>query len=114
MHYYDSEETSLISSAPAPWFFPLLNLHLVPSAEDVERARVLKEEGNELVKKGNHKKAIEKYSESLSFSNLESATYSNRYFPLSCWPGDFRTMVLRAVAFSWAVMGSSPLAFSQW
>ncbi|KAG8519721.1 Mitochondrial import receptor subunit TOM34 [Galemys pyrenaicus] len=50
----------------------------VPSAGDVERARVLKEEGNELVKKGNHKKAIEKYSESLSFSNLESATYSNR------------------------------------
>lgn len=49
-----------------------------PSAGDVERARVLKEEGNELVKKGNHKKAIEKYSESLSFSNLESATYSNR------------------------------------
>ncbi|XP_055977761.1 mitochondrial import receptor subunit TOM34 [Sorex fumeus] len=50
----------------------------VPSAGDLERARVLKEEGNELVKKGNHKKAIEKYSESLSFSNLESATYSNR------------------------------------
>lgn len=50
----------------------------VPSAGDVDRARVLKEEGNELVKKGNHKKAIEKYSESLSFSNLESATYSNR------------------------------------
>ncbi|KAM7126898.1 mitochondrial import receptor subunit TOM34 [Molossus nigricans] len=49
----------------------------VPSG-DVERARVLKEEGNELVKKGNHKKAIEKYSESLSFSNLESTTYSNR------------------------------------
>ncbi|XP_004585896.1 mitochondrial import receptor subunit TOM34 [Ochotona princeps] len=50
----------------------------VPSAGDVERARALKEEGNELVKKGNHKKALEKYSESLSFSNLESATYSNR------------------------------------
>lgn len=50
----------------------------VPSAGDVEKARVLKEEGNELVKKGNHKKAIEKYSESLLFSNLESATYSNR------------------------------------
>ncbi|XP_069845933.1 mitochondrial import receptor subunit TOM34 isoform X1 [Dipodomys merriami] len=50
----------------------------VPSAGDVERAKVLKEEGNELVKKGNHKKAIEKYSESLLFSNLESATYSNR------------------------------------
>ncbi|XP_045430266.1 mitochondrial import receptor subunit TOM34 isoform X4 [Pipistrellus kuhlii] len=50
----------------------------VPSSGDVERARALKEEGNELVKKGNHKKAIEKYSESLSYSNLESATYSNR------------------------------------
>ncbi|ELW66760.1 mitochondrial import receptor subunit TOM34 [Tupaia chinensis] len=50
----------------------------VPSAGDVERAKVLKEEGNELVKKGNHKKAIEKYSESLLFNNLESATYSNR------------------------------------
>ncbi|XP_002721274.1 mitochondrial import receptor subunit TOM34 isoform X1 [Oryctolagus cuniculus] len=50
----------------------------VPSAGDMERARVLKEEGNELVKKGNHKKAIEKYSESLLFSNLESTTYSNR------------------------------------
>nr|XP_004669373.1 mitochondrial import receptor subunit TOM34 [Jaculus jaculus] len=50
----------------------------VPSAGDVERARVLKEEGNELVKKGHHKKAIEKYNESLLFSNLESATYSNR------------------------------------
>lgn len=70
-----------LSWVPAPWFSPLLNLHLVPSAGDMERARVLKEEGNELVKKGNHKKAIEKYSESLSFSNLESATYSNRYLP---------------------------------
>ncbi|XP_045660667.1 mitochondrial import receptor subunit TOM34 [Ursus americanus] len=50
----------------------------VSSSGDVERARVLKEEGNELVKKGNHKKAIEKYSESLSFSDMESATYSNR------------------------------------
>ncbi|KAK7810678.1 hypothetical protein U0070_013729, partial [Myodes glareolus] len=45
----------------------------VPSAGDMERAKVLKEEGNELVKKGNHKKAIEKYSESLLFSSLESA-----------------------------------------
>lgn len=71
-------------------FFPLLNLYLVPSAGDVERAKVLKEEGNELVKKGNHKKAIEKYSESLLFSNLESATYSNRYLLHSCWPGGFQ------------------------
>lgn len=62
----------------------------MPSAGDVERARALKEEGNELVKKGNHKQAIEKYSESLWFSNLESATYSNRYLPHGCL-GDLRT-----------------------
>lgn len=66
------------------------SVSLVPSSGDVERARILKEEGNELVKKGNHKKAIEKYSESLSFSNLESATYSNRYLPPSCWPRVFQ------------------------
>ncbi|NXB03568.1 TOM34 protein, partial [Cnemophilus loriae] len=43
----------------------------------MERARRLKEEGNELVKKGNHKKAVEKYSESLQL-NQECATYTNR------------------------------------
>ena len=66
-------------------FFPLLNLCLVPSAGDVERAKALKEEGNDLVKKGNHKKAIEKYSESLLCSSLESATSSHRYL-LSAQP----------------------------
>uniref|UniRef100_G1R4I3 Translocase of outer mitochondrial membrane 34 n=1 Tax=Nomascus leucogenys TaxID=61853 RepID=G1R4I3_NOMLE len=65
----------------------------VPSAGDVEKAKVLKEEGNELVKKGNHKKAIEKYSESLLCSNLESATYSNRYLLYSCWPGQYTEAV---------------------
>ena len=59
----------------------------MPSAGDAERAKVLKEEGNELVKKGNHKKAIEKYSESLLCSSLESATYSNRYLPHSAGLG---------------------------
>uniref|UniRef100_A0A8C9NFL5 Translocase of outer mitochondrial membrane 34 n=1 Tax=Serinus canaria TaxID=9135 RepID=A0A8C9NFL5_SERCA len=44
---------------------------------DVSLARMLKEEGNELVKKGNHKKAVEKYSESLKL-NKECATYTNR------------------------------------
>lgn len=38
---------------------------------------MLKEEGNEFVKKGNHKKAVEKYSESLKL-NKECATYTNR------------------------------------
>ncbi|KFV49782.1 Mitochondrial import receptor subunit TOM34, partial [Tyto alba] len=47
------------------------------AAADMERARTLKEEGNELVKKGNHKKAVEKYSESLKL-NQECATYTNR------------------------------------
>uniref|UniRef100_A0A8C9EH53 Mitochondrial import receptor subunit TOM34 n=1 Tax=Pavo cristatus TaxID=9049 RepID=A0A8C9EH53_PAVCR len=47
------------------------------TAAGIERARTLKEEGNELVKKGNHKKAIEKYSESLKL-NQECATYTNR------------------------------------
>nr|XP_047928512.1 mitochondrial import receptor subunit TOM34 [Anser cygnoides] len=46
-------------------------------AAGVERARALKEEGNELVKKGNHKKAIEKYTESLKL-NQECAAYTNR------------------------------------
>uniref|UniRef100_A0A8B9T232 Mitochondrial import receptor subunit TOM34 n=1 Tax=Anas platyrhynchos TaxID=8839 RepID=A0A8B9T232_ANAPL len=48
-----------------------------PIAAGVERARTLKEEGNELVKKGNHKKAIEKYTESLKL-NQECAAYTNR------------------------------------
>ncbi|NXX32403.1 TOM34 protein, partial [Nicator chloris] len=47
------------------------------TAAGVERARMLKEEGNEFVKKGNHKKAVEKYSESLKLSK-ECATYTNR------------------------------------
>ncbi|NXY80937.1 TOM34 protein, partial [Alcedo cyanopectus] len=47
------------------------------SAAGTERARTLKEEGNQLVKKGNHKKAVEKYSESLKL-NQECATYTNR------------------------------------
>uniref|UniRef100_A0A674HDD9 Translocase of outer mitochondrial membrane 34 n=1 Tax=Taeniopygia guttata TaxID=59729 RepID=A0A674HDD9_TAEGU len=47
------------------------------TAADMERARMLKEEGNEFVKKGNHKKAVEKYSESLKL-NKECATYTNR------------------------------------
>ncbi|NWT00393.1 TOM34 protein, partial [Mionectes macconnelli] len=48
-----------------------------PTAAGMERARTLKEEGNELVKKGNHKKAVEKYTESLKL-NQECATYTNR------------------------------------
>ncbi|NWR77900.1 TOM34 protein, partial [Centropus unirufus] len=57
--------------------FPLGWEEPYQTAADTERARTLKEEGNELVKKGNHKKAVEKYSESLEL-NQECATYTNR------------------------------------
>ncbi|NWV22237.1 TOM34 protein, partial [Origma solitaria] len=53
------------------------NVPLDQTADGMERARTLKEEGNELVKKGNHKKAVEKYSESLKL-NKECTTYTNR------------------------------------
>lgn len=45
---------------------------------DVKKARILKEEGNSLVKKGEHKKAIEKYTQSLSQDPTEVTTYTNR------------------------------------
>lgn len=82
----------------------------------MERARVLKEEGNELVKKGNHKKAIEKYSESLSFSNLESATYSNRYLRSAAGLGDFRTadiMPHASLGLWWALHPKQLVRMSQ-
>ncbi|XP_067856298.1 mitochondrial import receptor subunit TOM34 isoform X2 [Heptranchias perlo] len=44
----------------------------------LERAKSLKEEGNELVKKGEHRKAVEKYSASLKLNNKECTTYTNR------------------------------------
>ncbi|XP_034978702.1 mitochondrial import receptor subunit TOM34 [Zootoca vivipara] len=50
----------------------------VPTAATMDRANVLKLEGNEFVKKGNYKKAVEKYTESLKLHKLEGATYTNR------------------------------------
>ncbi|XP_066521216.1 mitochondrial import receptor subunit TOM34 [Hoplias malabaricus] len=47
-------------------------------AGDVKKARLLKEEGNSLVKKGEHKKAVEKYTQSLSQDPSEITTYTNR------------------------------------
>jgi len=63
------------------------------TAAGIERAQTLKEEGNKLVKKGNHKKAIEKYSESLKL-NQECATYTNRYCPSAFWHFTKATLVL--------------------
>ncbi|GCB77410.1 hypothetical protein scyTo_0018467 [Scyliorhinus torazame] len=44
----------------------------------LDRAKSLKEEGNELVRKGEHLKAVEKYSASLKLNNQECTTYTNR------------------------------------
>ncbi|XP_058260208.1 mitochondrial import receptor subunit TOM34 isoform X2 [Hemibagrus wyckioides] len=45
---------------------------------DVKKAKLLKEEGNAFVKKGQHKKAVEKYTQSLSQDPTEVTTYTNR------------------------------------
>ncbi|XP_030066908.1 mitochondrial import receptor subunit TOM34 isoform X2 [Microcaecilia unicolor] len=50
----------------------------VLTESEIQRAKALKEEGNEWVKKKNYRKAIDKYSESLKFNNRESAAYTNR------------------------------------
>lgn len=49
-----------------------------PSERDAKKALTLKEEGNALVKKGEHKKAIEKYGQSLKLNPTEVTTYTNR------------------------------------
>ncbi|KAF4083589.1 hypothetical protein AMELA_G00143680 [Ameiurus melas] len=45
---------------------------------DVRKAKLLKEEGNAFVKKGQHKKAVDKYTQSLSQDPTEVTTYTNR------------------------------------
>ena len=50
-----------------------------PSEKEKKRAQVLKEEGNSLVKKGEHKKAIEKYNQSIQLNPNEVTTYTNRW-----------------------------------
>ncbi|KAM9365038.1 LOW QUALITY PROTEIN: mitochondrial import receptor subunit TOM34 [Pholidichthys leucotaenia] len=49
-----------------------------PSDSDIKKGRNLKEEGNTLVKKGEFRRAIEKYSESLKYDPGEVTTYTNR------------------------------------
>lgn len=49
-----------------------------PNQEAVKKALALKEEGNAFVKKGEHKKAIEKYTQSLKHNPAEVTTYTNR------------------------------------
>ncbi|TSZ54739.1 Mitochondrial import receptor subunit TOM34 [Bagarius yarrelli] len=45
---------------------------------DVKKAKLLKEEGNAFVKKGQHKNAVEKYTQSLIQDPTEVTTYTNR------------------------------------
>lgn len=66
------------SSLSSPPHFSLCFLSSAPSDKDVKKGQVLKEEGNALVKKGEHQKAIEKYSESLKHNPTEVTTYTNR------------------------------------
>lgn len=60
------------------WFL-LCFSSLAPSSEDLKKGQVLKEEGNALVKKGEHRKAIDKYTQSLQYNPSEVATYTNRW-----------------------------------
>ncbi|XP_039591973.1 mitochondrial import receptor subunit TOM34 [Polypterus senegalus] len=48
------------------------------STDVIKRALSLKEEGNALVKKGDHKSAVEKYTESLKVNPKEATTLTNR------------------------------------
>lgn len=49
-----------------------------PSDKEIKKGQALKDEGNALVKKGEHKKAIEKYSQSLKHNPTEVTTFTNR------------------------------------
>lgn len=55
-----------------------LNLFNFLVGGDVKKAKLLKEEGNAFVKTGEHKKAVEKYTQSLSQDPTEVTTYTNR------------------------------------
>ncbi|XP_061687624.1 mitochondrial import receptor subunit TOM34 isoform X2 [Syngnathoides biaculeatus] len=49
-----------------------------PLGQDVQRAKLLKEEGNALVKKGEHAQAADKYTLSILHHGREAATFTNR------------------------------------
>ncbi|XP_034534295.1 mitochondrial import receptor subunit TOM34 [Notolabrus celidotus] len=49
-----------------------------PSEKNLRKAQAMKEEGNNLVKKGDHRRAIEKYSQSIKHNPTEITTYTNR------------------------------------
>ncbi|XP_051563296.1 mitochondrial import receptor subunit TOM34-like [Myxocyprinus asiaticus] len=70
-----AQSTSLASTSQQNGMIE--NKKKVPGPEAVKKAKALKEEGNAFVKKGEYKKAVEKYTQSLSQAT-EVTTYTNR------------------------------------
>ncbi|XP_031423801.1 mitochondrial import receptor subunit TOM34 isoform X2 [Clupea harengus] len=70
------KEKLLQASAPAQ--APAPNTQQNGIKENDKPGKTLKEEGNALVKKGEHKKAVEKYTQSLKQDPAEVTTYTNR------------------------------------
>ncbi|XP_016312602.1 mitochondrial import receptor subunit TOM34-like [Sinocyclocheilus anshuiensis] len=67
------------SSAPSPQQNRTIDSKKkAPGPEAAKKAKALKEEGNAFVKKGEHKKAVEKYMQSLGQDPTEVTTYTNR------------------------------------
>uniref|UniRef100_A0A8C2F9S4 Mitochondrial import receptor subunit TOM34 n=1 Tax=Cyprinus carpio TaxID=7962 RepID=A0A8C2F9S4_CYPCA len=67
------------SSASSPQQNSVIdNKKNAPGPEAAKKAKALKEEGNAFVKKGEHKKAVEKYTQSLGLNPTEVTTYTNR------------------------------------
>ncbi|KTG34774.1 hypothetical protein cypCar_00007056 [Cyprinus carpio] len=67
------------SSASSPQQNSVIdNKKNAPGPEAAKKAKALKEEGNAFVKKGEHKKAAEKYTQSLGLNPTEVTTYTNR------------------------------------
>ncbi|XP_060897326.1 mitochondrial import receptor subunit TOM34 [Labrus mixtus] len=73
-----SQKTTANAAQPTPQTETTQAKKPAPAEKDLKRGQVLKEEGNALVKKGEHKKAIDKYNQSLKLNPAEVTTYTNR------------------------------------
>ncbi|XP_078093029.1 mitochondrial import receptor subunit TOM34 [Mustelus asterias] len=71
-------ESNFLGNAGEPRSTPQASADTGSSSYGQDRAKSLKEEGNELVRKGEHRKAVEKYNASLKLNNQECTTYTNR------------------------------------
>ncbi|XP_077434614.1 mitochondrial import receptor subunit TOM34 [Vanacampus margaritifer] len=72
------EKLSRGSPSAPPQYNGVAQNHNVAAEEDVQRAKLLKEEGNALVKAGLHAQAAEKYTQSIRHHAKEAATFTNR------------------------------------